>query len=320
MESTITFDSAIEILEITDISKIKDSDIAGMIKKAKSRWHPDRIARFQDEAEIAKYTKSFQLIEPAAKLIEAYLKGEFKIGDKYEQKQERVYQEPSEVIRKNAASIQDFLNKVWSRVKSNKYKHFEKEEILSDGFSLKDLLDKDFKEDLLIPAILSFVFGPLALIILVIIAAIINQVLGSAVMIFILLHMIFCLLGFLPLSRLWLPNFLVSIMIWFINFGFNVYLYLVSKEESNVVKILLTIPYWLALAIKYLILFPINLIAKIIVGDKIVGVVKEKVSYFAGLAEWYIDELIVKDYNVMKEEELFDLSYLYKEFKEGSIN
>jgi len=316
MDSTLTFDSAIEILEITDISKVELSNVPKIIKKAKARWHPDRIARFQDEAEIAKYTKAFQLIEPAAELVKAYLNGEYKIGDRYEKKQERVYEEPSDVIRKNATSIQDFLNKVWSKVKSNKYKHFEKEEILSDGFSLKDLLDKDFKEDLVIPAILSFVFGPLALIIPVIIAAIINQVLGSIVMIFILLHMIFCLLGFLPLSRLWLPNILVSIMIWFINFGFNVYLYLVSKEENTVVTILLLIPYWLALAIKYLVLFPINLIAKIIIGDKIVGVVKEKVNYYAGLADWYISELIAKDYNQMNEEELFDLSYLYKEFKE----
>jgi hypothetical protein len=312
----LTFDSAIEILEITDISKVDISDLSRIVKKAKSRWHPDRVARFQDEAEIDKYTKSFQLIEPAAELIKSYLNGEYKIGDKYEQKQERVYEEPSEVIRKNAVHIQEMLKKVWEGIKSTKYKHVEREQVLSDGFSLKELLDRDFKEDLVIPSIISFIFGPLALIIPIFIAALINEVLGIVAVTFLGIHLIFCLLGFLPLSRFWLPDFFVPIMLWFIDFGVGFYFKLSDREDNNWVKFFLAIPYWLALAVKYLVLFPINGIAKLIIGNKVVGVVKENISYYAGLADWYIKEIISKDHNQMNEEELFDLSYLYKEFKD----
>jgi len=316
MDSTLTFDSAIEILEITDISKVKPNDISKIIRKAQSRWHPDRIAKFQNEEEIAKYTKNFQLIEPAAELIREYINGEYKAGDKYEKKQERVYEEPSEIIRRNAKNIQDFLKNIWNKIKSSKYKYHQKEEILSDGFSLKELLDMDFKEDLVIPAIISFVIGPIVLLIPLIIAAIINKVLGYFVTAFIFIHMIFCLLGFLPLSRFWLPEPITSIMIWFITWGRNVYNRLSMNSDSIIFSILLLIPLGLAFAIKYLVLFPLTLIAKVIIGDKIVGVVKETVNYYAGFAEWYVDELIGKDYNQMTERELFDLSDLYKEFKE----
>jgi hypothetical protein len=315
MENKLTFDSAIEILEITNITKVEISDLSRIVKKAKSRWHPDRVARFQDETEIDKHTKSFQLIEPAAELIKSYLNGEYKIGDKYEQKQERVYEEPSEVIRKNAVHIQDMLKKVWEGIKSTKYKHVEREQVLSDGFSLRELLNQDFKEDLVIPSLISFIFGPLALIIPIIIAAVINEVLGIIAVSFLGIHLIFCLLGFLPISRFWLPDFLVPIMLWFIDFGVGFYFKLSDREDNNWAKFFLAIPYWLALAVKYLVLFPINEIAKLFIGDKTVGVVKERANYYAGLADWYIDEITTKNHQEMNEQELFDLSYLYKEFK-----
>lgn len=316
MENTLTFDSAIEVLEITNITKVEISDLSRIVKKAKSRWHPDRVARFQDEAEIEKYTRSFQLIEPAAELIKSYLNGEYKIGDKYEQKQERVYEEPSDVIRKNAVRLQDTLKKVWASIKSTKYKHIEREHILSDGFSLRDLLDQDFKEDLIIPSIISFIFGPLALIIPIIIATIINEVLGIIVASFLGIHLIFSLLGFLPLSRFWLPDFLVPIMLWFIDFGVGFYFKLSDKEDNDWVKFFLAIPYWLALAVKYLVLYPLNGIAKLFIGGKTVGIVKEIVNYYGGFADWYIDEIITKNHQEMNEQELFDLSYLYGEFKD----
>ncbi len=52
------------------------------------------------------------------------------------------------------------------------------------------------------------------------------------------------------------------------------------------------IPVLFAKLIKYFILFPLYELAKAIVGDKIVGVVKRKVNYYADAAEWYVDELI----------------------------
>ena len=61
----LTFDQAIEILEITDISKISVEDIPQIEKKTQKRWHPDRVAHLNDVKETEKYTKNFQNIENA---------------------------------------------------------------------------------------------------------------------------------------------------------------------------------------------------------------------------------------------------------------
>jgi len=313
MSQELTFDQAIEILEITDLSKIELNDLPKIIRRAKSRWHPDRVAKFQDASEVEKYTRAFQYIEPAANLIKAYLKGEYNIGEKFEGYREKVYEEPVDIIRNNAARMQETIKGLWDKIKSNKFKYVENEVVLSDGFSLKELLDNDFKEDLVVPALISLIFGPFALIIPIIIAAAINDTLGVIVALFLFIHLIFCVLGFLPLSRFWLPGFIVPIMLWFIDFGVKVYFSLFDKDKSSWANFFLSIPYWIALAIKYLIILPLYGLAKLIIGDKVVGVVKEKVNYYAGFAEWYVNELISKDYKEMNEDELFDLSYLYKD-------
>jgi len=52
------------------------------------------------------------------------------------------------------------------------------------------------------------------------------------------------------------------------------------------------------------------------VGEKLVGVVKQNVNYYADVAEWYIDELISKNSNEMTSDELFHLSYIYSELSD----
>lgn len=318
MEHTLTFDLSIEILEITDISKVSIDDLPKITKKAKKRWHPDRIAQYKDEEEIKKYTKYFQLIEPASEMIKSFLIGDYKAGEKFEQKDNSVYQEPAEVIRKNANNIQSTLNNLWETIVNHKYKHTIQEVLMSDGFKLKDLLTQDFKEDLAGLSIISMIYGTILSWLIAFIVGIFSSELMIIPIIFWGFQTLSCVLGFLPLSRFWLPEQIQNIMFWFINFGLGIYNW-ANRESvvSNVwVQLLVQIPVLISLAIKYIVLLPIYEIAKLIVGDKVVGVVKQKVDYYAGGAQWYINELLSKEPSGMSEQELFDLSYLYTELSD----
>ncbi|NLJ06389.1 MAG: hypothetical protein GX437_01835 [Sphingobacteriales bacterium] len=316
MEQSLTFDLAIEILEIIDINKVSLDDLPKIVKKAQSRWHPDRISHSKDENEIKKYTNYFQLIQPASELIVAFLKGEYKAGEKFEQAKEYTYEEPADVIRRNASSIQDTLKNIWETVKRTKYKFSVQEVILSDGFKLKDLLNQDFKEDLAGLSVISFLYGVFIFGLLTWIGSLISPFLGVLIGIFWGLQALSCLFGFLPLSRFWLPEGVQNFMLWFINVGLKIYNWADRESEYTKwwIELIVQIPMIISIAIKYILLFPLYEIAKLIVGDKIVGIVKRNVNYYAGGAEWYIDDLINKNPAEMTEQELFDLSYLYSEF------
>ncbi len=322
MEQELSFDRAIELLEITDISKIGLNDIINLAKKAKKRWHPDRIAHLKD-AEITKeYTLNFQQIDEACELISNYLNGMYKAGEAFSSTTDYFQEEPEEIIRKNANNIQRTLNNLWETIKKSNYRHSIKEVFLSDGYKLKNLLHEDFKEDIAMLSIVSFFYGVILIGALSAIGSAINPVIGSIINIFGLVQAISCFLGLLPLSRFWLPQQIQEVMLWFINFGLGVYNW-AERESSTAawwVQLLVAIPNLFALAIKYIILFPLTEIAKAIVQDRVVGVVKEYVNYYADVAEWYIQELLNKNPNEMSRDELLHLSYLYSELSDAKSN
>lgn len=315
----LTFDQAIEFLEITDISKIKIEDLPQLEKKIKKRWHPDRVSHLHDPIITQEYTEKFQQIEIACKIIMSYLNGNYHAGEVFSQPHQSAYDEPEEIIRKNAPDIQQTLKNVWNIVKEKGYKMTSKEVLLSDGFNLKNLLTEDFKEDLAMLSIISLFYGVIILGILTGIAGGLHPVLGGIVSIVLLIHVLSCVCGFLPLSRFWLPTQLNNLMIKFINFGLGIYNWAENQvQNSNNVWIILLIrlPVLFAKLIKYIILFPLNEIAKAIIGDKVVGVVKQNINYYADAAEWYIEELINKNPADMTHDELFHLSYLYTELSD----
>lgn len=313
----LTFDLAIEILEISDISKVSLENLPRVIKSAKRRWHPDRIAQNQDEQETEKYTQYFQLIDPASKLIKAYLNGTYHAGDKFERESGVEYQEPVEVIRANAGGMQNSIQNSWDRIKQTKFKQEQKEIILSDGFRLSDLLTQDFKEDIAALSIISLIYGVLVCMLIILVVSLILPPLGVVVGIAWFLQAFACILGLLPLSRFWLPDKVQDPMLRLINFGLGIYNWVFRKSTTGSVwvQLLVNIPTILAQGVKWIILFPLVEISKAIVKDKVVGVVKEKVNYYAGGAQWYIEELINKSPMSLSEEELFDLSFLYGEFR-----
>ncbi|MCB0539229.1 MAG: hypothetical protein KDE33_17065 [Bacteroidetes bacterium] len=311
---TITFDKAIEVLEITNIDELNLQSLKKQVIKTKKRWHPDTITHLNDKELLEKFTQNFQLIEPAADLITAYLKGEYNIGEKFQNNKQTTTKEPFEIIRENAQEIQTKLNNLWQTIKDKKYKHTIEEVTLSDGFVLKDLLVEDFKEDIAMLSVISFVTYNNTFGILTIIIAIINPTLGLIGGLFWLAYAIFCLLAFLPLSRFWLPEKLQSTMHWFVNFGIGIYNWMSEAFPSSLgVQLFLRFVKLIAQLLKYIVLFPLYEIAKLTVGNKIVGVVKKKVDYYANAADWYIEDLIQKKPIEMQEQELYDLSYLYSE-------
>jgi hypothetical protein len=321
MELELTFDKAIELLEITDISKISIEEIPQLEKKSKKRWHPDKVAHLKDPAITQEYTVNFQQIEGACQMIYSYLQGTYQAGDAFSftDKKQTVHKEPEEVIRKNAPDIQTTLKDLWNFIKEKKYKWTVKEVLLSDGFKLKNLLHEDFKEDLAMLSVVSFFYGLIFLGILTAIAGAINPVLGTIVGIVWLLQALSCILGFAPLSRFWLPQQVTDVMLKFINFGLGIYNWAEEQGQTSDkgwVVLLIRLPVLFAKLVKYLVLFPLNELAKIFVGDKVVGVVKQNVNYYADAAEWYVDELITKNPNDMTSEELFHLSYLYTELSD----
>ena len=290
----ITFDKAIEILEITDIDDLTPKSLKRYVKTAKKRWHPDTILH-QDDSEVAeKFTQNFQLIEPAANLLNAYLKGDYHVGEKFKQKQETMSKEPFEVIRENASEIQSKLKNLWDRIQEKKHKHTVEEVVLSDGFVLKDLLNDDFKEDIAMLSIISFfsynnTFGILTLII-----AIINPTIGLIGGLFWLTYAIFCFLAFIPLSRFWMSEKLLPVMYWFIEFGIGIYNWMSQTfPRSLAIQLFLRIIKLFAQLVKYLVLFPLYELAKLAVGTKVVGIVKEKANYYANAADWYIEDLLL---------------------------
>ncbi len=309
------FDEAIELLEIADISRVSADDIPQLEKKAKKRWHPDRIAHLKNPEITEEYTVKFQKIETACKIVLSYINGTYHAGEAFSEATETVKKEPEEVIRENAPNIQTALRELWTLIKAHKYKCTTENITLSDGFRLGDLLREDFKEDIAMLSVVSFFYGYILLGILAAICTAISPVLGLFAIIFLALQSISCFFGLLPLSRFWLPDVLQKGMIWFINFGLKIYNWAEDRslDAALWVQLLVAIPNLFAHLVKYVFLFPLYEIAKLIVGDKIVGIVKEKVNYFAGAAEWYIDDLISKNPDEMSSEELFHLSHLYSE-------
>lgn len=213
MEKNLTFDKAIELLEITDITKVVANDIPKLSKKSKKRWHPDKVAHIKDISLTQEYTINFQQIDYACQLLSDYLNGTYKAGEAFSTDTNYNPEEPEEIIRKNARDIQTTLSVLWETIKITNYRHSLKEVILSDGFKLKDLLHEDFREDLAMLSVVSSFYGMIMLGILTGICNLINPSLGGIVGVIWFLQAISCLLGVLPLSRFWLPQSIQPIMI-----------------------------------------------------------------------------------------------------------
>ena len=317
----LTFDQAIELLEITDISKVKAADIPRIRRKMQTRWHPDVVASQKDPALTQEYTTKFQQVELACELILSYLNGSYHAGEAFTGTSSRKQQETKDILRQEAPQMQELLKSLWNLIQERKYKWSIREDILSDGYKVRDLLDRDYKEETAVLSIVSFYYGLVFLAIMLVIANAINSALGTIVAIVCLLQSLSCILGFIPLSRFWLPEQVSNVMVWFINFGLVFYKWAERnwQHSKGWAILIIRLPVFFAKLVKYIILLPLTELAKALVGNKVMGLVKQKTNCYAEASDWYIEYLINSDSADLSEEELIHLSILHTELSDVKL-
>ncbi len=319
----IAFDRAIELLEITDIGSLTSADIDAICKKARHRWHPDRIAHLGDSAATAQYTANFQSVEISGQLIRAYLDGDLHAGERFTAAPSTDDREPTEVIRENAPEMQHALRSVWTSVRACGFKLSSEKLQLSDGFLLRELLQQDLDDDISFLSIVSLAFGLAAFSIATAIAGAINPVAGGIAVLFTTVFVLACVVAAMPLSRFWMPETMTTIVLGFVNIGLKIFRTAAPDPQGDTqpgVRGFITgLPVLVAKLVKWLLIWPLSKLAKLLVGDKAVGVVWKTQNYYAGAADWYIDELLSKSQVDLDNDELFHLSHLYSELADAPV-
>lgn len=308
----VTLDFAVELLEITDISDVQVDDLRSIRKRAFARWHPDKVAHTNNPELTKEYQENTQLIDQCVALIEDFLKGNYKAGEKYNY-QDTKQTDPIERLRKNAEELQQRIREVWEQVKATNYKLEIVDELIADGYKLGDLLHKDLKEDVQRLSLVSmFDFAFISIIPCALLA---NFGLGFVYGIFWLLQIVSCILIFLPLSRFWLGK-TAPFFTWFVDVGLKVGYHAIEFVGHILFfQIVFWIPRIFA-RLMYFIMYPLYFLAIAIVGEMVVGQVKRKNKFYAGVADWYIEDLLNKKTEELKEDELYHLAHLYNELLE----
>lgn len=329
-QETITIDEALKILELTSVENLDDVALQKIQRRARRRWHPDTIAYLKpDPKTIAEYERNFRLIDLAIECVRAFLGGNVEVGSSTARGFDQfVAEEPEEVIRRNAPEIQEVLRKVWTRVKENAYKMTEEVITLREGVPYKDLLMDDLKEDVPVLAVSALVNGWVLLLIATIatlpVAALGEAVWSAAIVIVMVLWALqafSCVITFLPLSRFWLPEPVSQWVSRFVDAGLYVNRYVAEHnlDQHLAIALLVGIPIRIAQAVKWLVLLPLYKLSGVLLGDRRMGTIRHHVRYYAGLAEWYVDELLRAEPSAMDREQLFHLSHLYAELKDAPI-
>jgi hypothetical protein len=306
----MTLDEAIELLEITeDIDVITEKELREKRKRAMNRWHPDKVL---DPVTKARYEEIFKKIEQAVALIYEYRSGNPYAGQDFNHgKTGAQNQQQEDKMRAEAPQWKERILKVWAGIKSAGWQMSIKDRVISDGFKLKDVLDRDVKDEVMALAVSSFVYGIYAFL-----AALIPSLLLKFIFLLtlpaLLIHSILCFLLLLPLSRLWMPNWLLTAA-WFscdkgLQFGSLIMRFF---GEKRFFRVLVNWPYYFSKGLTLLVVTPIYKLIGHFLRDKVVGVKIRRERYFADFPEHYIDQLLGKEPSQMTWQELRYLSEIY---------
>ena len=318
VQDALTLGEALSILEINSIDDLTESEIAKQKKKAYVRWHPDKIAHTGDKNKIELYTAKTKLIEPAVQLLQLYLKGEYDPRQKFDDTgRSYEYEEPLEVLRRNAPMMQAELSKVWSRVVETQFMKTEEETVLSEGHTLESLLRDDLQSDIVPLGITLMLHGFVIAMIIGIVGGI-WSIFSSRYGGFIIgvanygfpVHFLICILVLLPLSRFWLPTLLARFVDWYSTAMSNI----IPTDNAfwNIVEVIGMVVGYI---VKYVVVYPLYFVAIALVGQKVVRRVVVKQAYYANLASWYIEQLIRENPQSFSDEQLYHLGHAYSAFK-----
>jgi hypothetical protein len=324
-DKQLTLQESLRLLEITNLDGIKESDLARIRRKAQKRWHPDAIAYAKPPARVVKrYEQNFVLIDVAIAVVRAYLKGDLHSNVEFS-KNFRTTRTipPEEKIRQNAYVMQATLRSNWSRIKKIGYKLHEETEVLSEGFCIKDLLEQDLKDNVPVKCIISLFNGSIVFLVLSTVLGLLtdDNVYALSVVYGIWgIQALSCVVGFLPLSGFWLPPKVGGFITFFINVGIFFQSILIKSMERCSCLLVIAVPTIItslfAHLTKWIVLYPIYGLVGLIVGEHRIGKTQRRIRYYAGLADWYIEELINGNPSEFSTKQLFDLSHLYSELKD----
>lgn len=321
----LTLKEALTLLEISELEKLDGKKLKTVGRRAKFRWHTDRIEHTNPADELRReYENNFVRIDDAIVVVALYLKHGFS-GESFKTKSGPKPQENSEVIvRKNAPHNQSALRDAWPSVQANKFEFNEERIVLTEGISVSAALDEDLKDR--VPSLALFALGTgflyfLLAGFLVLFVAVLSEPIGTVLVVAWLAawlaHAIACLLFMLPLSRIWLPEKVTDAVIAVVNATLDS-----SRDwqygDDGLGKYAYFALALISAALHWLVVFPIYKIAGLFLQNKVIGRNKVAVRFYAGYAEHYIEQLLETPVQDLTTEQLFDLSGAVSAFKRMS--
>lgn len=298
VDKQLTLQESLRLLEITNLDGIKEGDLTCIRRKAQKRWHPDTIAYTRPSAETLKrYEQNFSLIDVAIAIVEAYLKGDLHTTTQFSEDYKATRTTPpQETIRQNASVMQETLRNNWSKIKKIGYKSHEETVILSEGVRIRDLLKQDLKDKVPVICIISLFNGTVFFLLISIIFGLLtdeNPFVMSVAYIIWCVQASSCVVGFLPLSRFWLPTKVSDFVAFFIKVGIYFQIIILVWMERCGCFVVLALPMSIAALLVYIVelvvLYPIYGLFGLIIGEHKLGKIQERIRYYAGFADWYIE-------------------------------
>lgn len=319
MSASISLTEAIELLEILDIESTQVDDLRAIGRRAKRRWHPDRIS-YQNPSEerLRKYNQNFARIDDALEVIRAFLSGKAEVSPKARFKNRGPEVTPEEAVRRHAPANQDTVRSAWNRVKETSFHMTLEEVVLSEGRTVKDLLDDDLNDEIPATALASLWIGLVIFMVVGLVASVLPAIIGATAGSIVLIGVTLAwfvqagasIVALIPLCRFWLPDKYLAVVGQIVDKTVAI---MYRTEEETWSIWVFGIPMMLILATNWAIIRPIYKLAGLVFSDKILGRNVVSMKYYAGLSEDYLEYLVNGDVRAFTAEELFHLAHAASE-------
>lgn len=319
--------SALELLEISDVSSIKAEDLKQVRKRAMRRWHPDRIAHTNPAPELVEqYEQNFKNIDAALDEVEAFLRDGVGSGFERRSTQAEAQAEPEDIVTRNAPDNQSTLRSVWPKAKAERFEFQQEDVVVTEGVSIQAALDEDLNDR--VPAIAVFALGAGFLYLLLALlggglVAVIFELMGFSWIGNLLLGTILlawcaqaisCLIVMTPLSRFWMPPQLADVTLGVVNATQNAARSWLD-DEGGIGKWAHGLLSVFAFLVHWLIAFPLFKLAGLALKERRIGRNVVTIDYYAGYSGPYLERLMNSPVDDLTIEELFDLSAAVSRFK-----
>ena len=302
----MTIDQAIELLGIIeDIDTISADTLKSKKRAAQRRWHPD-MSPSQDEATLNRFKENFQKIEAAAACILSYQKYGYAPRDESDfaaANPENVQKEAQD--RQSAATWKAEIQKRWTNIKAANWRIEQRDTILSDGFLVREQLRQDLKDQTPVWGFIS-IFGSFYLFAALTFLGMFLPFLMYLITPLFFLQVALCVLYALPMSAVWLPDWLYRIAAASCDVGLKVCQFI---SDVPLIRRFADCPYYFAVGFLLVGITPLyNFVGKKL-KDKVVGVQRKTQAFFGDYQVAYVEDLIQKDPHQMSR---FDINHLFR--------